>query len=66
MEKNHEERLLQLAPEIKNRLFLLKEFAKITDEGSLNIADPIGRPVDFYEQTFAVIKEAIERIINII
>lgn len=83
MERLHEERILELAPEAKNRLFLLKEFAgpvkntyinnlaKISNgvkinTGDLNIADPIGRPLEFYERTFMLIKEAIERISNII
>jgi tRNA threonylcarbamoyl adenosine modification protein (Sua5/YciO/YrdC/YwlC family) len=58
MEKVHEEHILKLAPEVKNRVFLLKEFAKIKDD-NLNIGDPISK-------TFAVIKEAVERISNII
>ncbi len=66
MEKLHEKRILQLAPEAKNRLFLLKEFAKINNGNNLDIADPIGRPVEFYAHTLEVIKEAIERISNII
>lgn len=66
MEKLHEKRILQLVPEAKNRLFLLKEFAKINNNNNLDIADPIGRSFEFYAQTFAVIKEAIERIRNII
>jgi tRNA A37 threonylcarbamoyladenosine synthetase subunit TsaC/SUA5/YrdC/protein-tyrosine-phosphatase len=65
MEKAHEERILQLAPGVKNRLFLLKEFAKI-DSGNLDIADPIGKPLEFYEKTLATIKEAIEKIAGII
>jgi protein-tyrosine phosphatase len=65
MEKLHEERILELVPEAKNRLFLLKEFAKINDN-QLDIADPIGKAKEFYAQTFAIIKDAIERIINII
>lgn len=65
MERMHEERVLTLVPEVKNRLFLLKEFAKIKDN-NLDIVDPIGRPVEFYEKTLETIKEAIERISNII
>jgi len=60
MEKLQEERILQTAPEAKNRVFLLKEFAKIKDN-NLDIADPIGRPKDFYEQIFGMIKDSIER-----
>lgn len=65
MEKVHEDRILQLAPEVKNRVFLLKEFAKINDS-NLDISDPIGKPIEFYEQTYSTIKESIERISNII
>lgn len=65
MEKIHEERILQLAPEAKNRLFLLKEFAKINDN-SLNISDPIGGSTEFYQQVFSTIKDAVERISKII
>ncbi len=65
MEKLHEEELLKLVPEAANKVFLIKEFAKIKDN-NLHIVDPIGKPMDFYAQTFAVIKEAIERIAGII
>jgi protein-tyrosine-phosphatase len=52
-------------PAAKNRVFLLKEFAKM-DGNDLNIADPIAKPMEFYAQTFEVIKEAVERIAGII
>lgn len=65
MERLHEERILELAPEVKNRLFLLKEFAKIKDN-NLDIADPIGKSIEFYENTFTIIKEAVERISGIL
>ena len=65
MERLHEERIMRFAPEVKNRVFLLKEFAKINDN-NLNIEDPIGRPADFYAKTFATIKQAIERIAAIL
>jgi protein-tyrosine-phosphatase len=65
MEKLHEERLRQLVPEVKNRVFLLKEFAQINDN-NLNIEDPIGQSLEFYQATMDVINVAIERIIKII
>jgi tRNA threonylcarbamoyl adenosine modification protein (Sua5/YciO/YrdC/YwlC family) len=65
MEKHQEERILQMVPEVKNRLFLLKEFAKIKDS-NLNIDDPIGRPYEFYQETFNIIKEAIEKVAQLI
>jgi len=65
MEDIHEEKILQLFPEIKNRLFLLKEFAKISDS-NLNIVDPAGGSLVFYEDTFNIIKDSVERIAKII
>ena len=65
MEKIHEERILSIAPEVKNRLFLVKEFAKINDS-DLDIRDPIGSSLDFYQDTLDVIKAAVERIAQII
>jgi tRNA threonylcarbamoyl adenosine modification protein (Sua5/YciO/YrdC/YwlC family) len=65
MEKIHESRILEIYPDAKNRLFLLKEFAKISNN-NLEIADPIGKPIEFYTETFAIIKEAVERVTNII
>jgi len=65
MEKLHEKRILELVPEAKNRLFLLKEFAKINNN-NLDITDPIGRPYEFYAQALGIIKETIERITNLI
>ncbi|MDD5432688.1 MAG: L-threonylcarbamoyladenylate synthase [Candidatus Omnitrophica bacterium] len=65
MERRHEEKILQIAPEVKNRVFLLKEFAKI-DDSDLNIIDPIGKSREFYEGTYEVIKEAVQRVSNLI
>ncbi|MBP7216059.1 MAG: threonylcarbamoyl-AMP synthase [Candidatus Omnitrophica bacterium] len=65
MERVHEEYVKRMAPEIKNRVFLLKEFAKIEDN-NLTIADPIGRSPEVYADTFAAIKQAIERVVEIL
>lgn len=67
MERAQEARILQIAPEVKNRLFLLKEFAKISNHASgPDIDDPIGMPMEFYRRTLETIKEAVERIAEII
>jgi len=66
MEQLHEKRIRELAPNIKNNVFLLKEFAKIDIGQTLDIPDPIGKPLEFYKYIFSLIKEAIERIANII
>lgn len=76
MEQLHEQRILEIAPELKNRVFLLKEFVPPVNgelfngikrrDTNMDIEDPIGQPVEVYEQVFAVIKEAVEKIIEII
>ncbi|MEW6101046.1 MAG: L-threonylcarbamoyladenylate synthase, partial [Candidatus Omnitrophota bacterium] len=65
MERLHEAALLDIAPEAKNRIFLLKEFAKISNN-SIDIADPIGKPLEFYEKTYSVIREAVEKVSGLI
>lgn len=54
-------RILELTPSVEKRLYLLKEFAKIIDN-DLNIADPIGQSMDYYQKVFYTIREAVERI----
>ena len=61
MEKIHEQEIVKIAPDAKNRVFLLKEFAKINDE-DLDIHDPLGHSLDYYENIYYTIKEAVERI----
>jgi len=65
MERLQEGAVLKVAPGVKNRVFLLKEFAKI-DENNLDIADPSGQPVGYYEDVFVSIKEALERVSKLI
>ncbi len=65
MEKIHEDRILQSAPWVSKRLFLLKEFARV-DNGNLDIPDPMGRPAEFYARTLEVIKEAVDKVSRII
>lgn len=66
MEKMQEARIRELVPQVKMRLFLLKEFAKIEDGSGLDIADPIARPIEDYKKTFGLIKEAIDRVVEVI
>jgi L-threonylcarbamoyladenylate synthase len=65
MEKMQEERILQLHPQVKHRLFLLKEFARVTGL-DLDIPDPIGHPREFYEETLGIIDEAVDKVSKII
>jgi len=65
MERLHEEKILDMEPEAKNRVFLLKEFAGI-GEGTADIFDPIGGNLDLYKKTFSQIKEAVVKVEGLI
>jgi len=65
MEKIHEQRIKELYPQARNRIFLLKEFARMSTV-DFDIQDPIGRSRDFYANTFSIIKEAVERVSKLI
>lgn len=59
--------LLSRDPQTAKKTYLLKDFKKIGHpdvSDNSDIADPIGKNIDFYKKTFAVIKEAIEKIIE--
>ncbi len=65
MEQYHEDVILRYLPFLKNRIYLLGEFAK--DLGpSPEIPDPIGGSWEVYEEVFAKIKEAVSRISRMI
>lgn len=61
MERLHEERILAMAPEAGNRVFLLNEFAGIRG-GDIDIRDPIGGTRDLYRNIFTQIKEAVTKV----
>ncbi len=65
MDDMQQARILEIAPSIRKRVYLLKEFAKIT-HSSLNIPDPIGQGIDVYARTFFTIKEAIAKIATLL
>lgn len=52
MEEMHKRYILERDPQAEKKIRLL------------NISDPVGKNMDFYEKNFAVIKETIERILK--
>jgi len=62
MERRHKEAILEMAPEVKDRVFLLKEFAGETE--NLDIADPIGQPEDVYRKRLLEIKQYLLKILD--
>jgi tRNA threonylcarbamoyl adenosine modification protein (Sua5/YciO/YrdC/YwlC family) len=62
MEHVQEQQVLALEPTARNRLYLLREFALGKNNTSAEIADPIGKPFDRYQECFSTIKQSIERL----
>lgn len=62
MERRHKEAILEMAPEVKDRVFLLKEFAGETE--NLDIPDPIGQPEDVYRKRLLEIKQYLLKILD--
>jgi len=60
MEPRHRDRALDMAPEAKNKTYLLRKFSSEKNRKSYSINDPIGRPIEFYREIFEIIKDSIE------
>lgn len=67
MEKRHKENILGRSLRAQSKVYLLSEFGRIASEKRLvepDIPDPIGKSLDFYRKTFAVIQEDILRTVK--
>ncbi|MFB0526430.1 MAG: low molecular weight protein arginine phosphatase [bacterium] len=62
MERRHREAILEMAPEVENRVFLLKEFAG--EKENLDIPDPIGHPEEVYRKRLQEIKGYLLKILK--
>ncbi len=65
MEKVHKECIGSMYPDAIRKTYFLKEFRRLDDfhvSENPDIPDPIGRGIDTYRRTCAVIRESVERI----
>jgi protein-tyrosine-phosphatase len=62
MTEAHRDYLVEEWPFVQNKIFLLREFAKTPDPEKMDIDDPIGGTEDFYQQSFDLMKEPLERL----
>jgi len=62
MERRHKEAILEMAPEVKKKVFLLKEFAG--EKKNLDIPDPIGQPEEVYRSRLQEIKGYLLKILK--
>ena len=65
MQRFQENDILDRVPSLKGRVYLLEEFSRFRQD-NLEITDPMGRGLDVYRQVFSTIKEAVDRIIDLI
>lgn len=63
MTQSHRAQVINVAPEVSHRVYLLKEFASF-QQGmvGMDIPDPIGHPVPVYRQCLDVITEALMKV----
>jgi protein-tyrosine-phosphatase len=65
MERFHKYRVLEIAPSVKNKVHLLREFQKAADEIiEPEIPDPIGRPLEVYERSLDLIREGLTDLVS--
>ena len=62
MEDFHRDQVLAVDPDAEPKVHLLKTFRKEDPHGDENIPDPIGQPMEVYEDCSRSIKEAVMRV----
>ena len=71
MTRAHKRAVLDMAPDLSGKVFTLKEYVynEPGDAGGgedLDIADPFGRPVEYYRACAEEIEKALERLVEMI
>ncbi len=66
MELKHKQFLIERFPEYKDKVYLLKEYKNESKLEDPSIRDPIGQPIEVYEEVLAQIKKEIKRIKDLI
>ncbi len=67
MTRLHRQQVLERVPEVESRVYLLREFSNMNSFGSnLDIPDPIGKPAEAYEECSMTIKEAVDRVVQLL
>ena len=64
MTASHKTTVIRMFPQAQAKVYTLKELAKM--EGYPDIADPFGGTVEQYRETYSEIKEAIEKIVDVL
>lgn len=64
MDKLHKEEIINRVPASREKVFLLKEYNNPNPSEELEISDPIGRPIDVYQDVLIDIQEALKNVIS--
>ena len=62
MSPNHVDYILNIAPSAKNKTYLIKGFPKPFSPAQEGVRDPIGGPLELYNQTYLELDEVLRRI----
>ncbi len=62
MTEAHRQVVLKHAPEVYDRVYLLREFLKEGAGASIEIPDPMGQPLSAYEECVSVIDAAVQKL----
>lgn len=68
MTGQHRMQVLDRVPQVEKRVYLLREFAKITasSQAELDIPDPIGKSHEAYKECKEIIKDSVGKIVNLL
>ncbi len=68
MTKNHRQQVLDWAPAVEKRVYLLREFSSLPMDSAINldIPDPIGKPAEIYEECVLTIKDCLNKVVKLI
>ena len=69
MASHHMDEIIKRVPDAAGKMHLLKQYGLETDEETcedLDISDPIGKPISYYEQVLSTIKKEVKRIVHVI
>ena len=68
MTRNHRQQVLERVPEVEKRVYLLREFvnAPAGSQIDLDVPDPIGQPHYAYKECYAIVKEAMHKIVELV
>jgi protein-tyrosine-phosphatase len=64
MAEKHKNTLIKIYPELKNKIYTLKEYTKCENEQSIDIKEPWGYDIEIYRMCEAEIEACIDKLIE--